>query len=75
MPNSWVDTQNATAAAWNNKQVPGSGTLQHSMKITQEPDDMNKFRQSFGGGYASEADYNNWRSGQQPTNTLSDFVN
>lgn len=75
MPNSWVDAQNAKASAWNALQRPGNGTLPQYMGMTSEPTDMSAFRQNFGGGYANEADYNNWRSQQQRTNTLADFVN
>lgn len=75
MANDWVSQQNAAANAWNAKQQTGNGTLPQYMQTTQTPSDMAQFRQAFGGGYASEADYNNWRAGQQRTNTLSDFVN
>lgn len=39
------------------------------------PSDWSEFRQNFGGGFAKESDYNNWRLGQQRERTLGDFVN
>lgn len=62
--NSWVQTQQDNALKY-----PGQ------YNAIQTPSDMNAFRQNFGGGYAKESDYTNWRLGQQRERTLADFVN
>lgn len=77
--NSWIDQRNAYVAQVNNTPPTyyGAGGMYVPQKLQQAetPSDFAAFRQNFGGGYATEADYNNWRNGQQRTNTLSDFVN
>jgi hypothetical protein len=62
--NSWVSANAANVAKY-----PGQ------FNAISAPADMDAFRQNFGGGYAKESDYNNWRLGQQRERTLGDFVN
>lgn len=63
-PSSYWSARNRNMANANQGYVPQKG-----------PADWDAFRQNFGGGYAEESDYNNWRTGQQRERTLGDFVN
>lgn len=63
-PNSWWSAGNKTMAKATPGYTPQKG-----------PSDWDVFRQNFGGGFAKESDYNNWRIEQQRERTLGDFVN
>jgi len=84
MANSWYEQFNETAqrnadlakARSANTLYGDQGQTDAWLKGTlkQAPSDIDQFRQSFGGGYANEADYLNWSNNRQRENTLSSFV-
>jgi hypothetical protein len=77
--NSWISDFNDRANLFNNSrdslQSKGLFSPYGYTNLKAAPTDMGAFRQNFGGGTASEADYKNWALGQQRERTMGDFVN